>query len=107
EIAIRHPQLPRKLIFASAFYSREAATTPFWDGFQKASLEDMPMPLKVGFLAVNDNEQALMNMFKKDVQRMKSFKGWADEQLRSIHAPALIISANKAVGSIEHALEMN
>jgi pimeloyl-ACP methyl ester carboxylesterase len=107
EIGIRHPQLPRKLIFASTFYTQNAAPTQFWEGFQKASLEDMPMPLKVGFLAVNDNEQALMNMFKKDVQRMKSFIGWTSEQLRSIHAPSLIISANNDVGSLEHALEMN
>ena len=34
------------------------------------------------------------------------FKGWTDEQLRSISAPALVINGNKDVGSIEHAVEM-
>lgn len=47
------------------------------------------------------------NMFNKDVQRMKNFKGWTDEQIRSIKAPALIINGNNDVGSAEYAVEMH
>jgi pimeloyl-ACP methyl ester carboxylesterase len=45
-------------------------------------------------------------MFNKDVQRMKNFKGWTDEQMKSIQAPALVINGTNDVGSAEHAVEM-
>ncbi len=47
-----------------------------------------------------------MNMFRKDVQRMKTFKGWSDGQIKEIKAPALVINSSKDVGSLEHAVEM-
>lgn len=37
---------------------------------------------------------------------MKVFKGWTDDEMRSIKAPTLVINANTDVGSPEHAVEM-
>jgi len=51
----------------------------------------MPQALKDGFLKVNNDKAALQNMFNKDVQKMKTFKGWTEEQMRSLKAPTLII----------------
>jgi pimeloyl-ACP methyl ester carboxylesterase len=106
EIYLRHPEKVNKIIIASAFYKRSAADPGFWEGFEHATLDDMPEVLKKGFLAVNNNPDALLNMFKKDVQRMKEFKGWSDEQMKSIEAPTLVINGNLDVGSPEHAVEM-
>jgi pimeloyl-ACP methyl ester carboxylesterase len=66
----------------------------------------MPQPLRESFLQVNNRPDLLLNMFNKDVQRMKHFKGWTDEQIQSIQAPVLIISGNHDVGSLEHCVEM-
>jgi pimeloyl-ACP methyl ester carboxylesterase len=107
EIALRHSQLVKKLIIASAFYERDAAPSQFWDGFENASLSNMPEVLKETYLKVSENNQdGLLNMFKKDVQRMKTFKGWSDDQMRSIQPPVLIINGNHDVGSLEHAVKM-
>ncbi|HVY75147.1 MAG TPA: alpha/beta hydrolase [Puia sp.] len=106
EIAGRHPGLVNKIIIASAFYKRNAIPAQFWEGFDHVTLDMMPASLKQGFLAVNPDEKALQNMFEKDVQRMKAFKGWADDQMRSIQAPALILNGNQDVGSLEHTVEM-
>ncbi len=106
EIAIRHPALINKIILASTFYKRSAVVPQFWEGFDRATLNDMPQVLKDGYLAANNDPVSLMNMFKKDVQRMKVFKDWSDDQVKAINAPTLIINANKDVGSIEHAVEM-
>ncbi len=65
EIALRHPQLVNKIIIASAFYKRSAASPQFWKGFERATLNDMPQVLREAFLAVNNNPESLMNMFKK------------------------------------------
>ena len=107
ELALRHPQLINKIIIASAFYKREAVTPQFWEGFNHATLNRLPQVLKDEYLKVTDNDEAgLLNMFNKDVQRMKDFKGWTDEQMRSIKVAALVINGNQDVGSVEHAVEM-
>ncbi len=107
EIAMQHPELVDKIILASAFYKRNAVGPQFWDGFDHVKLNDMPQILRDGQLKANGNDtMALLNSFNKDVQRMKSFKDWTDEQMKSIKAPTLVISASKDVGSPEHAVEM-
>jgi pimeloyl-ACP methyl ester carboxylesterase len=106
ELTVRHPELLNKIILASTFYKRNAAVPQFWEGFAHATLDDMPRVLREGFLTANNNTEALLNMFNKDVQRMKVFKDWRDDQLKAIKVPTLVISATQDVGSPEHAVEM-
>jgi pimeloyl-ACP methyl ester carboxylesterase len=106
EIALRHPYLINKLILASAFYKRTAAPPEFWKSFEGATIDMMPPVLKEGYFKANNDEAGYLNMFKRDVQRMHSFKGWTDEQIKTIQAPTLVISGSKDVGSVEHAVEM-
>ncbi|HYC29553.1 MAG TPA: alpha/beta hydrolase [Chitinophagaceae bacterium] len=107
EIALRHPNIVNKLILASTFYKRSAAPPQFWEGFDKVTLSVMPKPLQDAFLAVNNSQDALQNMFDRDVQRMKTFKDWSDEQISSIKMPTLIMNGNMDVGSADHAVEMH
>ena len=107
EIALRHPVIVNKIILASIFYKPDGTSPEFWKGFDNATLNQMAKLLRESFLAVNNHPDLLQNMFNKDVQRMKNFKGWTDEQIRSIKAPALIINGNNDVGSVEHAVEMH
>ncbi len=106
EIVLRHPHLVDKIILASTFYKRSAAVPQFWEVFDGATLDVMPQVLKDGYLKANNDEKALLNMFNKEVQKMKSFTGWTDEQMKSITAPTLVIYGNNDVGSLEHAVEM-
>lgn len=106
ELALRHRQLVNKLIIASAFYKRSAVATQFWEGFNGATLDVMPAIYKQAYLEINNDETGLLNMFNKDVKRMKTFQDWTDEQMKSIQTPTLIINGSKDVGSPEHAVEM-
>ena len=108
EIALRHPDIVNKQILCSAFYKRDGVAPQFWEGFEegKVQFSDMPQPYKDAFLEVNNNPEALLNMFNKDVQRMRVFKGWTNEQIASIQAPTLVVNGNIDVGSPEHAVEM-
>ena len=107
EIALRHPDLVNKIILCSTFYKRSAVFPQFWEGFDgQVKFSDMPQPYKDEFLKVNNNPTALRNMFDKDVQRMKGFKDWRDEQIRSIKAPALVMNGDADVASPEHTVEM-
>lgn len=106
EIALRYSNLVNKIILASTFYKRSAAAPQFWEGFEGATIDMMPQALKDGYLKANNTEVGLLNMFNKDVQRMKAFEGWTDEQMKSIKAPTLVINGTADVGSVEHAVEM-
>lgn len=105
EIALRHPQLINKIILASIFYKRTAVVPQFWEMFENATLESMPKALQEGYLKVNNNTAGLLNMFNRDVERMKNFVGWTDEDIKSIKSPTMIINGNQDVGSMEHAVE--
>jgi pimeloyl-ACP methyl ester carboxylesterase len=106
EVALRYKTIVDKIILASTFYKRDAVVPQFWDGFDTTTLEMMPKVLQKGYLKANNDEKGLLNMFQKDVQKMKAFKGWTDEQMKSITAKTLIINGNNDVGSIEHAVQM-
>jgi pimeloyl-ACP methyl ester carboxylesterase len=106
ELSLRHPQLVRKLVLASINIRRDALPAQFWDGFQGATLDMMPSPLREAYLKVNNSEAGLLNMFNKDVKRMKHFSGWSNEQIQSINSPTLVINGNQDVAPVEHAVEI-
>jgi pimeloyl-ACP methyl ester carboxylesterase len=106
EIALRHKNIVDKIILASTFYKRDAIVPQFWEGFNTATLDRMPQVLQEGYLKANNDKQGLLNMFNRDVQRMKVFKGWTEEQIKSISAPTLVINGNNDVASVEHAVHM-
>jgi len=106
EIGIKYPQSVNKLVIASAFYKREGAPAWFWKGFDNPKFSDMPQVYKDEYLKIND-QAALMNMFHKDVQRMKNFKDWTDEDIKSIQAPTLIVIGDQDLTLPEHAVAMS
>ena len=106
-IATRHPELVNKIVVIAAFYQREGMFPGFFDMMQKATISDMPQPLKDAFLKVTPDTAKLQNMFEKDRSRMANFKDWADEDLKAIKAQALIISGDKDVASGEHTVKMS
>jgi pimeloyl-ACP methyl ester carboxylesterase len=69
QLAIRYPQLVRKLVFASAMTKREGAHPQFWEFMKKADFSNMPQPLKDAFLRVNPDQQKLRTMHDKDAAR--------------------------------------
>jgi pimeloyl-ACP methyl ester carboxylesterase len=108
QIAIRHPQLVRKLVLLSAPWKRDAFPQGFFEGFRNASLEKMlPPPLKDAYLKANRDPKGLQRMFDKDVARMLDFKDIPDADIRSIIAPALVINGDAEVIRAESALALS
>jgi pimeloyl-ACP methyl ester carboxylesterase len=108
EIALRHPDILDRIIIAAAMYNRSGVPAEFWNGFDQATLDNMPLALRQGQLKANGGSQAaLLNSFRKDVQRMKTFEGWTDEQIRSITAKTLIINGTHDVATVEHSVSMH
>jgi pimeloyl-ACP methyl ester carboxylesterase len=71
-----------------------------------ADFKDMPEEYKQAFLAINPSQDALHTMFSQCAHRMQQFTDIPDTTIKSIQAPALIISGDKDVPLPEHAVEM-
>ena len=106
QVAIRHPHLVRKLVFASAMTRRDGAHPQLWDFMKQADFSNMPQPLKDAFLRVTPDEQKLKTMHDKDAARMQSFKDVPDDSLRSVRAPTLIVLGDQDIVKPEHAIEL-
>ena len=106
EIALKYPEVVRKLVFESIMFSRDGSDPAFWKSFNHAKLEDMPLELREAYLRTAPRPEELPTFFAKSVQRMKKFKGWTPEKIRSIAAPTLVIMGDRDVARPEHAVLM-
>src|SRR5262245_45206241 len=66
QVAIRHPHLVGKLVFASAMTTRAGADPQLWAFMEQADFSTMPQPLKDAFLKVNPDAGQLRRMHDKD-----------------------------------------
>lgn len=106
EVAIRHPALVRKLIYASSITKKDGAAPQFWELIKNADFSVMPRPLKDAFLKETPDPVRLRNMHDKDLERMRSFTDIPDSEVRAIQAPTLVISGDRDVPKPEHAVEL-
>jgi len=106
EVALRHPEVVRKLIIESAMFDRSGTDPAFWSGFDHATLDHMPLELREAYLKVAPHPEDLPVFFKKSVERMKNFKGWTPEQMQSIQAPTLVLSGDRDLILPEHAVRL-
>ena len=107
QVAIRHPALVRKLVFASAMTKRDGARPELWEFMARADVSNMPQPLKDAFLKVTPDVQKLRAMHDKDAQRMRQFEDVPDASLKSLRAAMLIVVGDHDVVTIEHAVELS
>jgi pimeloyl-ACP methyl ester carboxylesterase len=106
QVAIRHPQLVRKLVFASSITKRDGAHPHLWEFMKQADFSNMPQPLKDAFLRVNPDARQLRTMHDKDAERMRDFRDVPDELLRSLRTPTLIVLGDRDIVRLEHAVEL-
>jgi pimeloyl-ACP methyl ester carboxylesterase len=107
QVAIRHPQLVRKLVFASSITTRAGARPELWEFMKQADFSNMPQPLKDAFLRVNPDAGQLRTMHDKDVERMRSFQDVPADILRAVRAPTLIVAGDRDIVTPEHAVELS
>jgi pimeloyl-ACP methyl ester carboxylesterase len=106
QVAIRHPQAVRKLVFASSITKKAGAQPQLWELIKTADIANMPQPLKDAFLKVNPDPAKLKTMHDKDAERMRHFTDVPDADLREIRAPTLILIGDHDIVKPEHAVEL-
>ena len=106
QLAVRHPDLVRKLVIESAMFQRDGSDPGFWKSFEHAKLNDMPPELQKAFLGAAPHPEDLPTFFAKSVQRMLNFKGWTPADIQSINAPTLVMVGDHDIVRPEHAVLM-
>jgi pimeloyl-ACP methyl ester carboxylesterase len=107
QLAIRHPALPRKLVLASASFTS--------DGMHAAVLEMFPS-ITPEFFAGSPVEEAYLRTapnpgdFPKLVEKLTLLDttpyAWAEQDIRAITAPTLIVLGDSDGIRLEHAVEL-
>jgi pimeloyl-ACP methyl ester carboxylesterase len=105
QVAIRHPNIVRKLVVASALFRRDGAFPWLWDAMAMARLENMPSELQEAYLEVAPHPENLRMFHDKAAQRVREFKDIPTDAIRSIAAPTLIVVGDMDVVRPEHAVE--
>ena len=105
EGALRHPKAVRRIVLQSSAWSRGGSPPEFWKGFEQARLADMPIEFKRAYIRTSPHPDRLQSYFDKSVQRMRTFKGWTREQMRSIKAPMLVVIGDGDIVLPAHAAE--
>jgi pimeloyl-ACP methyl ester carboxylesterase len=107
QIAIRHPEVVNKIVVIAGAYKRDGFLPGFFEFMPNATLANMPQQLQDAFLKVTPDKSRLQTMFEKDKARMVTFKDWSDDDLRGIKAPALFMTADHDVITVEHTQQMS
>jgi pimeloyl-ACP methyl ester carboxylesterase len=107
QIAIRHPQLCRRIIAGSPLLKKDGSFPQFWEFMKQGTFDQMPQAYKDSFLAVTPDSAKLMTMYQKCANRMIYFKEFSDAEIRSIQAPVLLVNGDQDVATSEHVVAMS
>ncbi len=106
QVAIRHPELVRRLVVVSGMVKRDGLQAWFWEGMQKARMEEMPPKLVKAYRETSPHPERLPSFFRKSVDRMLGFRDWPEAAVKSIAGPTLVVIGDADIVRPEHAVEM-
>lgn len=107
QIAIRHPEMVRKLVVASSTYNS--------NGFQPGLLAMIETftpemfagsPPEVDYTRIAPNPENFPILVEKMVQLTTELQDWPAEDIQGIEAPTLLIFGDSDAIRLEHAVEM-
>jgi pimeloyl-ACP methyl ester carboxylesterase len=107
QLAIRHPDLVRKLVVASATFTS--------DGMHAAALEMFPSitpelfagsPIEEAYLRTAPNPDDFPRLVEKLTRLDTTSYAWPEEDIRAIAAPTMIVLGDSDGVRLEHAVEL-
>jgi pimeloyl-ACP methyl ester carboxylesterase len=107
QVAIRHPELVRKLVLAAPAYGPDGLYPEVLENIRNLKPEDFAgSPWLESYARVAPDPEGWPMLLAKVRQLVGEFEGWPPEAIRSIEAPALVIVADSDVVRPEHAVEL-
>lgn len=112
-LALRHPQVVRKLVVAGTNYNNDGLVPEIRQLIEAGArmpeadvVKDAPPQLRAAYVKVAPQPGNWPKLVSKIMKQGASFQGWTPEQIRSIAAPTLIVLADRDMVRPEHAVEM-
>jgi pimeloyl-ACP methyl ester carboxylesterase len=105
-IAIRHPDLVRKVAVAGTNFNNEGLQPGLVEFFESATAEDLGPEMRDLYASVAPNPDDWPTLVEKVMQQALAFEGWSPEQLQTINAPVLFVIGDADIVRPEHAVEM-
>jgi len=105
-IALKHPDLVRKVAIFGTAYSNEGMVPGLVDNIKALKADDVPKQFYDGYVKVAPDPKQWPALVAKVANMLPSSKGFAPEDVRSIKAPTLIMIGDSDIVRPEHAVEM-
>jgi pimeloyl-ACP methyl ester carboxylesterase len=106
-VALRHPELVRKLVIAASSYGPDGLYPEVLENIRKLKPEDFEgSPWLDAYASVAPDPEGWPTLLGKVRELVGEFEGWPPEAIRAIEAPALVIVADSDVVRPEHGVEL-
>lgn len=105
-LAIRHPDLVRKVAIAGTNITNDGLVPGLYDFMAGMTPEMLGDELRTLYEAEAPNPEDWPVLVEKVKQQVVDLKGWTPEQLQGIAAPTLVIMGENDIITPEHALEV-
>jgi pimeloyl-ACP methyl ester carboxylesterase len=107
QLAMRHPELVRKLIVASASSTSDGVYPEVWSGIEQITPELFEgTPWKEEYDRVAPNPDAFPTLVEKMKHLDSQPFAWPPEEIRAIAAPTMIVIGDSDGTTPEHAVEL-
>ena len=107
QIAMRHPEVVRKLVVASAYYHNDGAYPEMFEGIEHITPEAFDgTPWREQYDRIAPRPEDFPTLVAKLKELDLTFAGWTAEDVRSIEAPTLVIVGDSDIVRPEHAVEI-
>jgi pimeloyl-ACP methyl ester carboxylesterase len=106
-VAIRHPDLLRKLVLASVTYNLSGIHTGLMEGLAEMKPEMMfGSPWHEEYMRIAPHPEHFATLFAKKTQMDQGLRDLPAETIRAIKAPTLLVIGDSDLVRPEHAVEM-
>ena len=106
-VVLRHPDVVRKLVLASATYTLSGVHPGLMDGFAEMKPEMMfGSPWHEEYLRIAPRPEDFTVLFEKKTQMDRELQDFSAEAIGAITAPTLLIIGDSDLVRPEHAVEM-
>lgn len=106
-VAIRHPEIVRKLVLASVSYKLDGLHPGLMDGLGSMQPEMMHgSPWHEEYMRIAPRPEDFARLFAKKTEMDQGIKDWPDSTIEGIKAPTLLIVGDSDIIRPEHSVEM-
>ena len=107
QVALRHPEVVRKLVLASVTYNDSGFHPGLMEGMENMRPEDMlGSPWHEEYTRIAPNPEDFSTLFAKKTQMDREIQDLPAETIEAIESPTLLIIGDSDIIRPEHAVEM-